>query len=1788
MVEVLSTFPTRPPTPPRASSHVFLHGDSDRALDSQPFLHTPDDSPPSTNGSVNARSGERSKRVNFSPWTKYIKAPSFPSSSLPGKAELRTLPRSKQCKPSKSILKPSNSPLPSSLLASGHPLTAESFAMLLKSITQQLAGESLSSRLDAYMHLLGALKAYEGLPQEQALSGNLGLLTQFIQRDICRDLIENHGPLEVNLVIHALKLAIVFVWDSSLSPQLSDDFRSFIMDKSVNCLQEVRVPKSVLIHYMHLLSTQNFSPKIMTNGRVARILSALSDVTDRVNGNGIISHRLIIYQRLLNQSKPTMANHSTLWVKPLVSGLLHHIKDTRAKAISLGIQASLALGPNANVSSTVRDIFDKPLDQGRRLVSEICERMSRMMSSTESGVHVPQIWSVVVLLLRSKRVNINQWGHFKEWVLVLQKCFNCSEPAVKAQAVVAWNRFVYAINLNESTSLSMIRMLTKPIMSQLDRKKHGKAGSSTTQIALSSYYNLLYYAFRPSSSYQHLDVIWEEYVAQPFTGLFLSTPNLINSACQALSSLLRSSQAKVWTENKVIETSRLEPEDLLALDCKWVRSRIASVLKVFETLLKLPVWTDGAVHESNIAPTWKCLLSALSEASSKEVKPSTELMQAVACLLGLLQRLWNGGPPSLSAFGDDAIDVFFNRFGFLLTSIMATLGALPFTEKLLLKTGQETFQMANTPTHRRAPADINLDTPLMHLLRLVSVFPKLTTPTTAYFRLVDGILEAASKGRQSRGSRLDLFEKCCDLCPLDSETYLPSPSNFAPFIWEATATLTGECLRSVQTEAVKDHDGSLTYDYDKVTKILHRGARYRHVDSKWSQLLEAFVRVVRIERGERAVAGVIIEPLADVLKQLDLNQILLPSTALLRQSLSSPFYQRVGVNSTAERFAHQPFVPNQTDESFPPHKLLQLVGRVLSESYQGLNSTETVVMTEFIETLTSFFRDHSLDSRSLFLEKLQTSLALWLRDDARQLCLERNEDSQILTACRLLAIAIATLLQSAVPHDTPNLKKFEVIISAGLESSRQSTANKFIELWNCSFGFQDALEYPSTVLSALRRLKPFVELKLPSLPLSISEADLAVPELIDSQNKDISQDILNRRHYGAQGDTRLAELTRPKSLSSSPITSALESGIAKLLPKPVDSTPKRGPRHNNSQIQFLAVESSPSNTSYLDSQLLTEHQKEVQERQRNETPLFLEVFRRSTPDRSNQVKDLNFAASLQLPDLHRPEPTTDVPLTPTLAMGLPDNEDLFFGSSPTPGSKGHTHKDESRLPFLTKQTLQAYEPSDPPSSPPVVGLSLQKRRRPLHLSSPSLPGDSDLKGTGESEAGPLQGEGIGKCITSAVIIPPVQGNGEKFNGCEGDEKGIQTSRIPGELSGSHSLKDENFIISIPHKSTSVQFTEDYNENSETAITEQAPVGVEVLIESPGRPDSDNSAPDQMIIDSCSDDLELQIASQLEQDLGLALDFSDETNTRPLDNAPRNSPVTRKRKRKTTESPTHDGSKRRSLGNNSIITRAAAMDRPLESSLTETRNYRFDTSSSQEDTAFFSIQTPSKRRAISNGEGIGVGESGLTRKNRLPGDTTDKGLVPSTTDNDNSLRKKRRSPKAKSKVTPRISRVTRPVTKKSIPTKYVLMSEESQSRESSRSPEGNKLSKASRKQGITNHKVIDAQPFESDDREIMSTRIQPPESNATQDGFSTQTGETCLNTGGEASGDGIVKSCACHSALSGHIAGDPAITGEGILHSLRSILDKIRKATFGRDTLREIDDVMFDIRVASYDAAKLGH
>lgn len=992
MVEALA----RPPTPPRTTtttaSCMLSNEEKDRIAEDTPvILQTPGASPFSTAGSTGHPSTRQSKRVNFSPWTRYIKPPAFSNSQLNSNPELKSLPPSNECKPSKSILKATHADAPVNTV-NDDPLTPESFTMLLESVAQQLAGESITSRLDAYMHFFGALKAYEGVPDQHEISGKLGLITQFIQRDIARNL-ENAGPVDINLVTQALKLSNALLYHIETSPQLSDDFRVFLVDHSINCLQDAKVPKMVLTHYMSILSTQEFGPKIMTNARFIRLLTALHTLTDKVNGNGIVSYRLSIYQRVLGQSKTTFFSQAALWMEHLISGLLHTMKDTRYKAITLGFQTSMLVGPNPTLSKTIREIFDRPLDDDRKLVNEICERMSRMMASSDSGVHVPQVWSVIILLLRSKKLNIDQWNHFREWVLVLQRCFNCSDTAIKAQAIMGWNRFVFVIRPSETTSLSMMKMLSKPILSQFERKKQDKIGAQPSQLALSSYYNLLYYAFHPSASFEFLDIIWKEYVASPSSTIFSSNSTLSDRVSGALSNMLWSSRAKVWTEAKVSESNRLDPAELPTLDCNWTRSRVTSILSVFEDLFKSSVWVDGAIDQSNIAIAWANLSSALSFASSKEITPTPESMQAIASVLGFLQHLWKSGPSSLNATGDNSIEKFFDRFHFLSTTIIISLGSVPFTERFLLKTTDAEFQPA-TPTHRDQRGDSSLDAPIFHFLRLVSDVSGISEPTPSYLRLISDTIKSACNGKVSRGSRLELLRQCADSYPNDAELQVGSHS-FAQIAWESTAQLTADTLCSFPMESARERDGTVSRDYDNIVKILSAGLKFSDVAEAWNQLLDSAVRVVRTERGDRAISTMVLEPLAEHVIKLNVQETYIPSTSLLDHSLSISYQysDASGTNGQVESG-----VQSTDNGLFLPENLLALVHKTLLESYTAFDQTNSKDISGLVESTTSFLGSGVLAFRSMILEKLQEPLSKWLKDEKHQLSVEFGVDSRILTA----------------------------------------------------------------------------------------------------------------------------------------------------------------------------------------------------------------------------------------------------------------------------------------------------------------------------------------------------------------------------------------------------------------------------------------------------------------------------------------------------------------------------------------------------------------------------------------------------------------------------------------------------------------------------------------------------------------------------------------------------------------------------------------------------------------------
>ena len=255
--------------------------------------------------------------------------------------------------------------------------------------------------------------------------------------------------------------------------------------------------------------------------------------------------------------------------------------------------------------------------------------------------------------------------------------------------------------------------------------------------------------------------------------------------------------------------------------------------------------------------------------------------------------------------------------------------------------------------------------------------------------MIAGTLEAACNGRVSRGSRLELLRQCADLYPNEAEFHF-GVHNFAQIVWKSTAQLAADTLCSFPIESARERDGSVSRDYENIVKILSAGLKFVDVSLVWSQLLDSSVRVVRTERGDRAIATMILEPLAERVTDLKARDTYLPSISLLNHSLSISYYHPDGPNGTASGAGN--------DELLLPEKLLTLVHKTLQESYEGFDSSNNKGVADFIESLTSFLGSGALVFRTAVLERLQGPLAQWLKDEVHQLDVESGVESRILTA----------------------------------------------------------------------------------------------------------------------------------------------------------------------------------------------------------------------------------------------------------------------------------------------------------------------------------------------------------------------------------------------------------------------------------------------------------------------------------------------------------------------------------------------------------------------------------------------------------------------------------------------------------------------------------------------------------------------------------------------------------------------------------------------------------------------
>lgn len=723
------------------------------------------------------------------------------------------------------------------------------------------------------------------------------------------------------------------------------------------------------------------------------------------------------------------------------------------------------------------------------------------------------------------------------------------------------------------------------------------------------------------------------------------------------------------------------------------------------------------------------------------------------------------------------------------------------------------------------------------------------------------------------------------------------------------------------------------------------------------------------------------------------------------------------------------------------------------------------------------------------------------------------------------------------------------------------------------------------------------------------QTDQTSPSFL-SQDDSVGPETQVRVHDESPGRFALQNrfrVSRPTNFSSSPIIG--EPPIA-LPENSINLTPTRRLRHDDSQVQFVAVESSPALPAEPESQLLTEHQKEVRERQRNDTSMILNGIRPASPAstvRRNHVLD----TPPQLRDLRNPEPAADIPLTPTLPAVLPENDDVFLGSSPTPGSKGRPQLDGSRLPSsLSVQAL------DPPSSPPEV-----EQPSPKGLKD-SEPVPISLRTNSESEqlAASLNDIGNGDLERPAgPDIPNTTKNGsdEEVHRDVIQQKTSGTA-IETAASGDTTASQDSKIDNVSPNTTGSQIATNVSKPDVAVSAPAAENGPSSTDSAANYDESSLRPPVDCIPDSCSDDLEMQIASQLEQDLELAVDLK-RTDAQSSSDLPNSFPMTRKRKRELDESATApDKSKRRSTRSSSVVTRGQAKEEAQEGRTIRTRRSTAAAAAAsgsvEEDNMPSPANSTSKKRAsLPQGSETNAKEP-KSKKRSLP-DDIDKA---SNNSNQSPQAKRRSSRLSGHPVSPAPPIPETKETAKETPRRSSRVTR-SQTQQTPRSQDEPAVS---RKQPEPKTPIqqphVDDSPAEQEKQTVKDTAAQqeslpheepekpaeaPVETETEQlpqqeeqdnaeANVQTERMEADTVNGAVKEKDASCRDAATTTATGPYISEevqteekDATPSETAIIDSLRQVLGNIKKTTLSRSALREMDDLMFDIRVETHEAAR---
>ncbi|MCJ1400312.1 hypothetical protein MMC11_003517 [Xylographa trunciseda] len=1379
----LATLAIRPPTPPHEvdiqKEAVLSENTTYLKHFGRPTLDTPEESPSSSTDYFSRSSERPLKRVDFLSHNSTLPTRASRSIIALGK-DVRTLPPSKDCKAPKSILKPYKYNVSSEPISDLPEHSTHSFPRMLEDVFHELSSSSRSSRLDAYQTLNGCLKTYDNTPDLHTLVEQLPLLTVFIRRDLYSEALEKL-VLDTQLVTQVLKLLAILLWTPRLADMLQDDFRIFILEKSIHVFGDPSSSKSIVNHYMHLVATQKFPSKIMNNDRANRLLNVLGEITSNIKGNGVVGQRLMIYRTLLTQANALMVSRVNDWIDHLFSGMLSNIKEVRSRALAFGFDASITWGNTSQVSRSVLDIFNRQSPEGKKFSDVLIHRLNDMINSKDEGVHVPQIWSVVILFLRSRRSQLEHWEYMRVWLVIIQKCFNSTDNQVKFQAHISWNRLIFAISPTVSTGSSMVKMLRQPIAAQLDRKSGDKHSKQAKQIAYASYCTLIYYALRPGSSHDSLDRFWAEYIAP----LLIKTDT--NFACEVLSFLLGGSHQTAWIENRANDGAPIKPEELSRLDPQWVRAKSAAVLKVLEPLLLTADWESSDASQAWVLRAWRGFTKALGDAGSKEVKVSIETLSAMADMINLFKCV----STSKKDASHSVTSVGVQKLAILVNIAVDGLGPIPFAERRIILNSGNLFEAADTPSNRVTRAQGLLASPMVHLIGMALNCSE--DAEKGYEDTLKGFVQLAIRSATSRHSKLKVLREVAllispELRADDADTILWTALS------EVLITLTPTSRIDETTATSSQQAGQ---DYREMLKIIEIGAQSSTttMTSIWAKTFEHVNAQVQRECGIAGSVLAIVEPFASFLHQalgkLHDRKTIQQITIVIRNA-SWPG-SRKDLERAQRALWGSSSVPIKSTSIGPFENLFALLDDVLGKLYTSFDAQDTNDVNHLFQATTSFISSCPVSASAVLLKRIQSGLARWIKDAEGHMNGEdRSTQSLFLTVLQTWT-AITQLTRKLPKFDTNLLLLLEPLIGASLSSRHKAVINQAIDLWNSTFGLATDVEYPPSIIVALGRLRPIVDILTPGLVNNIDEcieydstpfnfietpeeSEPKLPSANDSTPSSVGQ--IQNRSIDLRGET--TEMRRGSLCNSIKRT---------CTPPPRRQYTTKFPiarlRHDDSQIEFAAIESSPSCSEAMESQFLTERQREVKHRQHEEAAAMFPDIRSSplpkSRDRATNLPRLQLGMNSDM----RSHSLADEIVSPILPAPN-DLSNTFLGSSPTPSSSA-------------KRPSRIFYEDGPPSSPPVSESKGIKEKLPS-TSQDLLDRVGEILVNTITEHQELIGGGEGG--SGNVYITELRPDTE--------QPGIDTS-LPDE----HELKTPDALIEDDHTSTNFQSSKEYSTNAST-------------------------------------------------------------------------------------------------------------------------------------------------------------------------------------------------------------------------------------------------------------------------------------------------------------------------------------------------------------------------------------